>query len=165
MPFTIEGIIPDIIINPHAIPSRMTIGHLVECLMGKVSCLDGRAGLATPFSSVTVQEVSKQLHLLGYQRDGNEVMYNGFTGKRLDAMVFLGPTFYQRLKHMVDDKIHARSRGPYTGITRQPVEGRARGLCVCACVGMFICWSVCDLREKYAKDNKQANNIPVSCVT
>ncbi|CAK4076589.1 unnamed protein product [Aphanomyces euteiches] len=126
MPFTIEGVTPDIVVNPHAIPSRMTIGHLIECLLGKVSSQTGDEGDATPFTDVTVQAISDTLHSLGYQRFGNEVMYNGHTGRRLQAQIFIGPTFYQRLKHMVDDKIHSRSRGPVTMLTRQPLEGRAR---------------------------------------
>lgn len=126
MPWTVEGIIPDIIVNPHAIPSRMTIGHLIECLMSKVASCQGFVGVATPFSDVTVDEISQTLHGYGYQRYANEVMYNGHTGRKLEAKIFLGPTFYQRLKHMVDDKIHARARGPYQSLVRQPVEGRAR---------------------------------------
>mmetsp|Transcript_14538 Transcript_14538/g.43946 ORF Transcript_14538/g.43946 Transcript_14538/m.43946 type:complete len:1179 (+) Transcript_14538:450-3986(+) len=126
MPWSQEGITPDIIINPHAIPSRMTIGHLVECLMSKVAALMGREGDATPFTAVTVEDISTQLHKFGYQSRGWEVMYNGHTGRRLQAQIFLGPTYYQRLKHMVDDKIHSRGRGPVQMLTRQPVEGRAR---------------------------------------
>lgn len=116
MPFTQEGIVPDLIINPHAIPSRMTIGHLVECLGSKVAALNGTEGDATPFQNAetknTVESTSAKLHALGYQLRGNEVMYNGFTGKKMEVMIFLGPTFYQRLKHMVDDKMHSRGRGP-----------------------------------------------------
>ena len=126
MPFTAEGIVPDLIINPHAIPSRMTIGHLVEALMSKVASLLGKEGDATPFTSVTVDNISKALHQCGYQSRGWEVMYNGHTGRQLQAQVFLNPTYYQRLKHMVDDKIHSRGRGPVQILTRQPVEGRAR---------------------------------------
>ena len=126
MPFTREGINPDIIINPHAIPSRMTIGHLVECLLGKVSAMTGDEGDATPFTDVTVEAISQALAACGYQQRGLEVMYNGHTGKKLSAQIFLGPTYYQRLKHMVDDKIHARARGPLQILTRQPVEGRSR---------------------------------------
>ncbi len=126
MPFTCEGISPDIVVNPHAIPSRMTIGHLVECLMGKVSTMIGREGDATPFlDDVTVEKISNQLAANGYQKHGNECLYNGHTGRPLESLIFLGPTFYQRLKHLVDDKIQARARGPVTMLTRQPVEGRA----------------------------------------
>jgi len=126
MPFTAEGITPDIIINPHAIPSRMTIGQLIECLMGKVSATTGEEGDATPFTNTTVESISDLLHGVGYQRRGNEVMYNGHTGRKLEAQFFIGPTYYQRLKHMVDDKIHSRARGPVQILTRQPVEGRSR---------------------------------------
>jgi len=126
MPFTVEGMVPDIIVNPHAIPSRMTIGHLVECLLGKVSATTGAAGDATPFTDITVEDISRALHRCGYQLRGNEVMYNGHTGRKLEAQIFLGPTYYQRLKHMVDDKIHSRARGPVQILTRQPVEGRSR---------------------------------------
>jgi len=126
MPFTVEGITPDIIVNPHAIPSRMTIGQLIECLLGKVSATTGDEGDATPFTDVNVENISKALHACGYQRRGNEVMYNGHTGRMMTAHIFLGPTYYQRLKHMVDDKIHSRARGPVQILTRQPVEGRAR---------------------------------------
>ncbi|KAF2735730.1 RNA polymerase II second largest subunit [Polyplosphaeria fusca] len=126
MPFTREGLTPDIIINPHAIPSRMTIAHLVECLLSKVGALRGAEGDATPFTDVTVDVISSLLKDMGYQQRGFEVMYNGHTGKKLRAQVFLGPTYYQRLRHMVDDKIHARARGPLQILTRQPVEGRAR---------------------------------------
>nr|AJQ24520.1 RNA polymerase II subunit 2 [Epichloe inebrians]AJQ24522.1 RNA polymerase II subunit 2 [Epichloe gansuensis]AJQ24526.1 RNA polymerase II subunit 2 [Epichloe bromicola]AJQ24527.1 RNA polymerase II subunit 2 [Epichloe bromicola]AJQ24528.1 RNA polymerase II subunit 2 [Epichloe bromicola] len=126
MPFTREGVTPDIIINPHAIPSRMTIAHLIECLLSKVSTLEGMEGDATPFTDVTVDSVSELLRKHGYQSRGFEIMYNGHTGKKLRAQVFFGPTYYQRLRHMVDDKIHARARGPVQIMTRQPVEGRAR---------------------------------------
>ncbi|KAL0224973.1 hypothetical protein RCL1_002885 [Eukaryota sp. TZLM3-RCL] len=127
LPFTCDGIVPDIIINPHAIPSRMTIGQLVECLLGKVSSLTGAEGDGTPFEpTYTVKSISDRLHDSGYQRYGNEVMFNGFTGKKMDAHIFIGPTYYQRLKHMVEDKIHSRATGPVQILTRQPVEGRGR---------------------------------------
>ncbi|GJJ09697.1 DNA-dependent RNA polymerase II [Clathrus columnatus] len=126
MPFTAEGIAPDIIINPHAIPSRMTIGHLVECLLSKVATLIGNEGDATPFTELTVESVSTLLRKQGYHSRGLEVMYHGHTGRKLQAQVYLGPTYYQRLKHMVDDKIHSRARGPVQILTRQPVEGRSR---------------------------------------
>ncbi|KAK3674047.1 DNA-dependent RNA polymerase II [Recurvomyces mirabilis] len=126
MPFTSDGLTPDIIINPHAIPSRMTIAHLIECLLSKVGALTGQEGDATPFTDVTITSISALLEAHGFQKRGFEVMYNGHTGKKLAAQVFLGPTYYQRLRHMVDDKIHARARGPLQILTRQPVEGRAR---------------------------------------
>ncbi|KAJ1987622.1 DNA-dependent RNA polymerase II [Dimargaris cristalligena] len=126
MPFTAQGITPDLIINPHAIPSRMTIGHMVECLLSKLSTLTGSEGDATPFTDVTVDAISNALADLGYQKRGFEVMYNGHTGRKLTAQVYFGPTYYQRLKHMVDDKIHSRARGPVQILTRQPVEGRSR---------------------------------------
>lgn len=126
MPFTAEGIVPDLIINPHAIPSRMTVAHLIECLLSKVSSLSGLEGDATPFTDVTVDAISKLLREHKYHSRGFEVMYNGHTGRKLVAQVFFGPTYYQRLRHMVDDKIHARARGPVQILTRQPVEGRSR---------------------------------------
>eukprot|EP00184_Porphyridium_aerugineum_P002310 CAMPEP_0184699762 /NCGR_PEP_ID=MMETSP0313-20130426/5905_1 /TAXON_ID=2792 /ORGANISM="Porphyridium aerugineum, Strain SAG 1380-2" /LENGTH=1727 /DNA_ID=CAMNT_0027158887 /DNA_START=239 /DNA_END=5422 /DNA_ORIENTATION=+ len=127
LPFTAEGVVPDIIVNPHAIPSRMTVGHLIECLLGKVSSLLGTEGDATPFTEVTVDDISKRLQECGFQSRGWEMMYNGHTGRPLEAQIFIGPTYYQRLKHMVDDKIHSRATGPVANLTHQPLEGRARG--------------------------------------
>eukprot|EP01106_Pelomyxa_sp_JSP_P014750 TRINITY_DN480_c0_g1_i4.p1 TRINITY_DN480_c0_g1~~TRINITY_DN480_c0_g1_i4.p1 ORF type:complete len:471 (-),score=142.66 TRINITY_DN480_c0_g1_i4:72-1385(-) len=127
MPFNNLGMSPDIIINPHAIPSRMTIGQLIECLLGKVVAISGDSeGDGTPFTDMSVASISGTLQGLGYQRYGNECFYSGFTGRPLDARVFMGPTYYQRLKHMVDDKIHSRSRGPVQVLARQPLEGRSR---------------------------------------
>lgn len=126
MPFTVEGITPDIIVNPHAIPSRMTIGQLVECVMGKVAAIVGEEGDATPFTEATVENFCDALHKCGYQRHANEVMYSGHTSRPLATQIFIGPTYYQRLKHMVDDKVHTRARGPVSQLVRQPLEGRVR---------------------------------------
>ena len=126
MPFTKDGIQPDIIVNPHAIPSRMTIGQLMECLLGKLCCVQGCQGDATPFRGVSIKHISAELESHGYDGLGEEIMYNGMTGQQLKGKVFIGPTYYQRLKHMVADKHHSRSRGPVQILTRQPVEGRAR---------------------------------------
>jgi DNA-directed RNA polymerase II subunit RPB2 len=126
MPWTAEGIVPDIIVNPHAIPSRMTIAQLIECILGKVAVFQGCEGDATPFTDVTVEDIASRLHAMGYQKHGSEALYQGHTGRPLNARVFIGPTFYQRLKHLVDDKIHSRARGPVAMLTRQPLEGRSR---------------------------------------
>eukprot|EP00049_Salpingoeca_infusionum_P018639 m.358096 g.358096 ORF g.358096 m.358096 type:complete len:1157 (-) comp18035_c0_seq1:234-3704(-) len=126
MPFTPEGITPDIIVNPHAIPSRMTIGHLIECLQSKFVSQKGEIGDATPFSRLAVRHIANSISRLSMHLYGNEIMYNGFTGRKMVAQVFFGPTYYQRLKHMVSDKIHARAHGPLQILTRQPMEGRAR---------------------------------------
>jgi DNA-directed RNA polymerase II subunit RPB2 len=127
LPFTGEGIVPDLIVNPHAIPSRMTIGHVFECVASKLAALLGIRVDATAFSHDPVSEVCSMLKKAGYSEDGKEVMYHPHTGKRLKGRVFIGPTFYQRLKHMVEDKIHARAKGKIVGLTRQPVDGRANG--------------------------------------
>ena len=127
MPFTKDGIVPDIIMNPHAIPSRMTMAQLMECIMGKASCHIGARGDSTPFTDCSVESIAKVLELSGMERYGNEIMYNGRTGEQIKTEIFIGPTYYQRLKHMVTDKIHSRgSNGPIVMLTRQPSEGRAR---------------------------------------
>ena len=126
MPFTDEGIKPDIIINPHAIPSRMTIGQLKETLLGKVLLQLGLYGDGTSFGSLEINDICKELSKVGYESKGNEVLYNGQTGEQMTCSVFMGPAFYQRLKHMVNDKQHSRSIGPMINLTRQPAEGRSR---------------------------------------
>jgi len=126
MPFTKDGIRPDIIINPHAIPSRMTIGQLKETLLGKVLLELGLFGDGTSFGNLDVKTITEELQKLGYESYGNELLYNGLTGEQLETNIFIGPVFYQRLKHMVNDKQHSRSIGPMVNLTRQPAEGRSR---------------------------------------
>ncbi len=126
MPFNRNGVKPDIIINPHAIPSRMTIGQLKETLLGKVLVELGLFGDGTSFGDLNVDDISKKLLTLGYEASGNELLYNGLTGEQVECSVFMGPVFYQRLKHMVNDKQHSRSIGPMVNLTRQPAEGRSR---------------------------------------
>lgn len=127
MPFTKDGMVPDIIMNPHAIPSRMTISQLMECLMGKACTLKGSYGDATPFTDLSVEDVADELQAQGMERYGNEILYDPRTGEQIQTLVFFGPTFYQRLKHMTADKQHSRAaNGPLVNLTRQPAEGRAR---------------------------------------
>jgi DNA-directed RNA polymerase II subunit RPB2 len=126
MPFTADGLKPDIIINPHAIPSRMTIAQLKETLLGKVLLQLGLFGDGTSFSKFKVDTITKELQKLGYESNGNEIMYNALSGEQMPSSIFIGPAFYQRLKHMVNDKQHSRSIGPMVNLTRQPAEGRAR---------------------------------------
>ena len=111
MPFTKDGISPDIIINPHAIPSRMTVGQLMECLMGKACTMLGTKGDATPFRDVKMEELADVLESYGMERYGNEILYDGRTGMQMKTEIFIGPTYYQRLKHMVCDKIHCMTSG------------------------------------------------------
>ena len=126
MPFTVNGMRPDIIINPHAIPSRMTIGQLKETLLGKVLVQLGLFGDGTSFGELAVDDIRKELLKVGYEAQGNELLYNGMTGEQIESNIFIGPAFYQRLKHMVNDKQHSRSIGPMVNLTRQPAEGRSR---------------------------------------
>ena len=136
MPFNSEGITPDIIINPHCIPSRMTINQLMECVLGKACAVTGTYGDATPFTSTSTnnsaERICEQLAQagmktgMGYNRYGWEYLHNGFTGELVKAKIFMGPTYYQRLKHMVSDKMHSRASGHVTTLTRQPLEGRSR---------------------------------------
>ena len=126
MPFTKNGLRPDIIINPHAIPSRMTIAQLKETLLGKVLLELGMFGDGTSFGNLDIKTIIHELQKLGYESHGNEVMYNGLTGEQMETSIFIGPVFYQRLKHMVADKQHSRAIGPMVNLTRQPAEGRSR---------------------------------------
>lgn len=125
MPFTKNGIRPDIILNPHAIPSRMTIAQLKETILGKVLLELGLFGDGTSFGNMSIRTIINELQRVGYESYGNEVMYDGFTGEQLEANIFIGPTYYMRLKHMVNDKVHSRSTGAVTGLTRQACEGRS----------------------------------------
>lgn len=126
MPFTASGMVPDLIINPHAMPSRMTINQLLECALGKTCLAKGTFGDCTAFSSPDIaRKVAVELQRLGYD-DCTEQLYNGFTGEPLDAKIMMGPTYYQRLKHLVSDKMHARACGMVTTLMRQPPEGRSR---------------------------------------
>ena len=129
MPFTIDGITPDIIMNPHAIPSRMTINWLLECLGGKSGVIKNEVRYATPFTSHStnvVEDLQDKLRECGFNSNGNEMLHNGFTGVPFQVEIFIGPVYYQRLKHLVKDKIHARDHGNVQSLTRQPLEGRSR---------------------------------------
>ena len=126
MPFTSEGMVPDVIMNPHCMPSRMTIGQLVECVASKIGAIEGHFVDGTPYCDYDVRKMPEILEKLGYNKYGNETLYCGMTGRKMDAEIFMGPTYQVRLKHMTADKYHSRSRGPRQALTRQPLEGRSR---------------------------------------
>ncbi|MBA0821078.1 hypothetical protein Goarm_017956, partial [Gossypium armourianum] len=125
-PFTTQGIVPDIVINPHAFPSRQTPGQLLEAALGKGIACGGSKKHATPFSTLSIDAITEQLHRAGFSRWGNERVYNGRTGEMVRSLIFMGPTFYQRLVHMAEDKVKFRNTGPVHPLTRQPVADRKR---------------------------------------
>ena len=127
MPFTARGVRPDLIFNPHGIPSRMTVGYLLELLAGKVGSLGGRTIDGTSFSGESMEELEKEMEKLGFRYDGKETLYDGITGKMMKAKIYIGNMYYLKLKYMVSNKMHARASGKVTLLTRQPIEGRAVG--------------------------------------
>ncbi|MFH0830339.1 MAG: DNA-directed RNA polymerase subunit B'' [Candidatus Aenigmatarchaeota archaeon] len=126
LPFSAAGYIPDIMINPHAVPSRQTLGQLLEMLAGKTAALNGSKMDATPFASLPESDIRAMLGSMGFRSDGKEIMYNGLTGEKFEAEIFIGINYYQKLDHMVANKLQTRSRGPVTLLTRQPTEGKAK---------------------------------------
>ena len=131
MPFNKHGTRPDLILNPNAIPSRQTVGQLLESLVGKVAALDCKEGDGTPFEPIDIKYLEDKLQEYGFDSHGYEELYNGMTGEKLKFKIFMGVNYYQRLKHMVQDKLHGRARGPRTLLTRQPPEGDKSPLFTC----------------------------------
>jgi len=127
LPYTADGISPDVLINPHAFPSRMTVGMMMESITGKAAAIRGRKVDASAFVGEKVDEVKSVMKDAGFKYSGKEIMYDGRTGKQFPVEVFIGVVYYQKLHHMVADKIHARARGQVQMLTKQPTEGRARG--------------------------------------
>lgn len=127
VPFTARGIKPDLMFNPHGIPSRMTVGYLIEMLAGKTGAVTGKIIDGTSFSGQSVEELEEQLKGMGFSYDGKETMYHGITGKKMDAKIYIGNMYYLKLRYMVKNKMHARASGKVALLTRQPIEGRARG--------------------------------------
>ena len=162
MPYTEDGIRPDIIVNPHALPSRMTVGHLVEVLIGKVAAINGGLGDCTAFANKGPKEqrFGEILTANNYNSTGNEILYNGMTGEQMETEIYIGPTYYLRLKHMVKDKINFRARGPRTALTRQTVQGRSndgglrigemdRDAIICHGMSHFMYESMMERGDKY----------------
>jgi DNA-directed RNA polymerase II subunit RPB2 len=128
MPFTERGLRPDIVFNPHGLPTRMTIGQLIEAMSNKLGIQLGTFIDATPFTvSNRIADLKTEMTLRGFEPHGHEILYNGETGEMMEADVFMGPIYYQRLKHMVEDKINYRATGPKTLLTHQPLHGRSKG--------------------------------------
>jgi len=127
LPFSNEGMVPDLIMNPHGFPSRMTMGKMIELVESKVSSISGQFSDGTPFRRKTFINSFKFLKTWGYKSNGKELFFSGISGEPLELEIFSGPVFYQKLKHMVQDKIHARSKGGRSNLTRQPTEGRSKG--------------------------------------
>jgi DNA-directed RNA polymerase subunit B' len=127
IPFTARGVKPDLIFNPHGIPSRMSMGYLIEMLAGKVGATSGRTIDGTPFSGENVEALEKELTANGFSFDGKETMYDGVSGRKMDVKIYIGNMYYLKLRYMVSNLLHARASGKVALLTRQPVEGRARG--------------------------------------
>ena len=127
LPYTADGISPDVLINPHAFPSRMTVGMFMESITGKGSSFTWKKFDGSAFVGEKMDEVRKVMDAAGFKYSGKEIMYDGRTGKPFPVEIFIGVVYYQKLHHMVADKIHARARGQVQMLTKQPTEGRARG--------------------------------------